>query len=137
MDETPLAVDQVEDVPPEAPPRDPEIEAGGKREAYQFGLNKEIRSWGTWLLVWGALSLIASGIFDASWGVLLIIIGIASFFVKDIAMLVVYAVTLAWAGIWNILSSFLDGSWAWGIFSVVQFYMAVRTFQVYARFRRA
>jgi hypothetical protein len=65
---------------------------------------------------------------------MLIVIGIASFFLKDVSLLVVYGVTMAWAAVWNLFSSYLDGTWTWAIFSLLQVYWAVRIFQGYARF---
>lgn len=142
MDDNPRTADNVGiDAPDitavEIPPVDPEVEKARQVEAFQADLRRETRSTGFWMLVWGVLSLVASGIFNASWGVMLIVIGIASFFIKDVALLVVYAVTMAWAAVWNLLSSYLDGTWTWAIFSLLQFYWAVRIFQGYARFRRA
>lgn len=142
MDENPrpadnAGIDAPDDTAEEIPSVDPEVEKAIKVEAFHADLNRETRSTGFWMLVWGGLSLVASGIFDASWGVMLIVIGIASFFLKDVAMLVVYAVTMAWAAVWNLLSSYLDGTWTWAIFSLFQAYWAVRIFQGYARFSRA
>ncbi len=85
MDENPrpadnAGIDVPDDTAEEIPSVDPEVEKAIKVEAFHADLNRETRSTGFWMLVWGGLSLVASGIFDASWGVMLIVIGIASFF---------------------------------------------------------
>jgi hypothetical protein len=136
MEEDLLSAEQAVGEPREPAPPDPEIENARIKEAFQASLSKETRSTGIWMLVWGGISLIASGFFNASWGLLLVAVGVASFFIKDVAMLVVYAITMAWAGIWNIFSSYLNGSWGWAIFSLIQFYWALRIFQNFYRFRR-
>ncbi|MDI7274626.1 MAG: hypothetical protein QME94_01470, partial [Anaerolineae bacterium] len=58
---------------------------------------REIRSWGFWLLGLGALHLVLSGFLSAPWGILLGVVGLASFIFHDSAMFVVYGTTLVWA----------------------------------------
>ena len=88
----------------------------------------EIRSWGFWSLGLGALHLITSGFLSAPWGILLIIVGLGSFFFRSASMFIIYAITLAWAGLSNLLS--LEAGWIF--FGLYQFYLAFRVFQ---RFR--
>jgi hypothetical protein len=94
---------------------------------------KEIRSWSYWSLGLGVLHLISSGFLNASWGILLILVGLASFYFRTAVMFVIYAVTLAWAALSNI-SSFNAG---WGFFALFQLYLAFTVFKQYRRFRQA
>lgn len=94
---------------------------------------REIRSWGFWMLGLGALHVFISGLFSASWGILLIVVGLASFYFRDAAMFVVYAVTLAWAGLSNLLSA----AGGWQVFALFQFFLVYAVIQQFRRFRRA
>lgn len=94
---------------------------------------KEIRSWAITLLILGALSLFASSLLSAPWGVLLIIVGLASFYFRSSDMMVVYGVTLAWAGVSNITS----GQIYWIGFALLQWFLTFRVFQKYIAFRNA
>jgi hypothetical protein len=94
---------------------------------------REIRSWALWLIVMGVIQVVASGVLNASWGILLIIVGLASFYFRDAAMFVVYSVTIAWAGVSNLLS----GSGMWQIFALVQAFFVYTILQQFRRFRRA
>lgn len=98
----------------------------------QEAVLKEIQSWGFVLLILGAVHIFASGFLNSSWGILLIVVGLASFYFRSSAMLVVYAVTLAWAGISNVMS----GEGGWIFFSLIQGYLAFRIFRQYFNFRR-
>ncbi len=89
---------------------------------------RDLRNWGWGLVVLGAIHLFTSGFLYSTWGVMLIVVGLASFFFKDAAMFVVYSITLAWAALSN-LTSFSPG---WGIFSILQ---VVWTVQVFRRFQ--
>ena len=93
---------------------------------------REIRSWGWWSLGLGALHLITSGFLSAPWGILLLLVGAASFLFREAAMFVVYGVTLAWAAISNILG----GQVTWIIAGLFQVYLAFRVFRQFSRFRR-
>jgi hypothetical protein len=94
---------------------------------------REIRSWGWWSLGLGTLHLITSGFLSAPWGVLLLVVGGASFLFRKAAMFVVYGVTLAWAAVSNILG----GQATWIIAGLFQIYLAFRVFRQFFRFRRA
>lgn len=106
-------------------------------EAQHEAMLKKIRSWAYWLLGIGAISLIASGFLDPSWGILLIVVGLASFLFKDAAMFVIYGITLIWAAIMNTIGGIDGQEWGWAAFSIIQVYIAVRTFMMHARFRKA
>jgi hypothetical protein len=91
---------------------------------------KEIRSWSLWLLGLGVLHIISAGFLNASWGILLIIVGLISFYYRTSSMFIIYVATLTWAALSNLKS--LESSWI--IFSLVQLFIAFRVFQQYRRF---
>lgn len=90
-----------------------------------------IMSWGRWSLGLGALHLFTSGFLSAPWGILLIMVGLGSFFFKTASMFVIYSITLAWAALSNLLSFEIT----WAAFSIYQFYLAYQVFQQYKLFR--
>jgi hypothetical protein len=94
---------------------------------------REIASWGRWLLFLGVVHLIGFDILNAPWGVLLLIVGASSFYFKEASIFVIYAVTLLWAAV----SNMLGGGTTWLIFGVFQVYLAVRVFMQFFRFRKA
>jgi hypothetical protein len=94
---------------------------------------KETRSWAISLLILGVISLLATGFLSAPWGILLIVVGLASFYFRSSAMMVVYAVTLVWAGISNLTS----GQAFWIGFAIIQAIMAFLVFRKFISFRKA
>ena len=79
-------------------------------------MRKDVRSWGIWSLGLGGLHVVASGFLSAGWGILLVIVGGGSFLFQDAAMYVIYATTLAWAAISNLMG----GAGSWIAQSIVQ-----------------
>lgn len=117
-----------------APSRDAEeapVQSAGPATDYQVML-KEIRSWGFWSLAWGVLHLIASGIFSAPWGLLLLVVGFGSLYFRTASMFIIYAVTLAWAA----LSNLMAGAGGWTVFALLQVIIALRVFWQFRRFRK-
>jgi len=104
-----------------------------KLMALQRTMSKDIRSWGKWLVGLGLFHLIAAGKLDASWGVMLILLGAMSFLFTSPSMYVLYAVTMAWAGITNMLG----GGWGWNIFALFQLYLAFKIGRQYYFFHKA
>jgi hypothetical protein len=98
----------------------------------QTAMLKQIRSWGIWSLILGTAHILASGFFSASWGILLLMIGLASFAFRTASMFIVYFVILAWVAFNNILS----GASGWMIFAMLQLYFAVSVFLQFRRFRQ-
>jgi len=94
---------------------------------------REIRSWGIWSLVLGALHLISAGFLSAPWGLLLLTVGLASFYIREPAMFVIYGVTLTWAAVSNITS----GQTSWIVFALLQLYLAFRVFRKFRLFRQS
>jgi len=107
--------------------------SGPDMAALQEAMSRDIRSWGKWLIGLGVLHLIAAGKLDASWGVMLVLLGAMSFLFTSPSMYVLYAVTMAWAGISNLLG---DG-WGWSIFALFQFYLTFKIARQYYFFRKA
>jgi hypothetical protein len=100
---------------------------------YESEITREIRSWAIPLIFLGVVHIFSSGFFSATWGITIILVGLASFYFRSFSMLVVYAVTLAWAGIGNALS----GEIAWIGFALLQGFLSFRTFQRFFHFRKA
>jgi hypothetical protein len=101
-----------------------------KLQADYAAMLKEIRSWAIWSLLLGVIQLISFGVLDSAWGVLLLIVGLASFFFHTSAMFIIFGVTLIWAAINN----FAGLQVVWIGFSLLQIYWAVRIFMAYRRF---
>jgi hypothetical protein len=94
---------------------------------------RETRGWGTGLLVLGVMQLTGMRDLDPTWGVLLIVVGAASFLFRSATMLPVYGVLLCWA----MISNLSTGNWYWMAFGVLQAFLAFRTFQGFRLLRRA
>lgn len=107
---------------------------GGSNEtaaAYDY-LLREVRSWGFWSLGLGFLHIFTAGFLNASWGILLIVVGLLSFYFRAASMFVVYGTTIAWAAVSNLLS----GQGGWALFALFQLYLAFRLFRQFFLFRR-
>jgi hypothetical protein len=92
---------------------------------------RENRNWGIILLVLGAIQLFTSE-FQNTWAILLVIVGLGSFYFHSPAIFVTYATTMAWAAISNALS----GSGGWLFFSLLQVYFTYSIFRQYLQFRK-
>jgi len=93
---------------------------------------KEVRSWGYWSLGLGVVHLLVSGL-SGTWGVVLLLVGLASFIFHEPSMFVVYAITLAWVA----LSNMMSGQIGWIAFAAVQLFLAFRVFRKHAHFQKA
>ncbi|MGC1375913.1 MAG: hypothetical protein WA821_06820 [Anaerolineales bacterium] len=96
-------------------------------------MQRELRSWSIWLLVLGVIQMVAAGGFS-SWGLLLIGVGLASFYFREPAMFIIYAATIAWAGISNF---FYGSATTWNIFALFQLYLTYAVFKQFQRFQKA
>ena len=83
------------------------------------------------MLVLGVIHIFMSDFLSADWGVTIIIVGLASFFFRSSAMMVVYGVTLAWAGVSNVLT----GRTVWIGFALLQWFLAFRVFRRFFQYR--
>ena len=95
-------------------------------------MQRELRSWSFTLLFIGVAQLIAAGGFS-SWGLLLIGLGLASFYFREAPMFIIYAVTVARAGLDNVFS----GNTIWIGFGLMQGYWTYQLVQQFRRFQRA
>ena len=93
---------------------------------------KEIRSWGYWCLFLGVLHIALYGRLSPQWGILLILVGLASFYFRNASIFIIYAVTMLWAA----FSNFLGFTIIWVIFAIVQVYFSIRIFMSYQRYSK-
>ncbi len=137
MNELPMPDDEVRAPTDHLVPNDPLEAARRANVENRFqAMLKEIRTSAFWLIGVGVVSIVASGFLSAAWGILLVVVGLASFFIKDAALFVVYGVTLAWAAISNALGGIHGQGWGWAAFSLLQIYLVIRVFRDYRGFRR-
>ena len=94
-------------------------------------MKKNIRSWGFWLIGIGVVSMVLSFVLDPSWGLMLLIVGISSFYFCESAMFVVYGSILAWAAISNLMAGPL-----WAVFAVFQGILAFKVFRQFGKYRK-
>lgn len=85
---------------------------------------KQIKSWRNTQIGLGVIHLIGGGFLNSPWGVVLILIGLASWVFPAPAMFVLYAVTLIWVGVRNLLG----GTGGWILFSFYQMYIGIKVF---------
>ena len=103
---------------------DPDILAETDTSVLQQALEKELRSWSVSLAFWGVMSFAFAGL-NSAWGILLFLVAGLAFVFKDAAMFVVFAVTLAWAGITNATTLQAAGI----IFGLIQLVLAAQVFR--------
>lgn len=100
-------------------------------------MRKSIRSWAWVQLLFGILSFALAGTLSAPWGVIQILIGLASFyFYSDYVMFIVYAGAFAWAAVTNLLAGALSGS-AWAFGGILQVWWAFQNYQLFVTYRKA
>lgn len=92
---------------------------------------RELRSWQLWLVVIAIGQMVAAKGFSP-WGGLLIVVALASLYFAEAGMFAIFLVTVAWAGISNLLS----GTGIWGGMAILQFFMAFQIFKQFQRFLR-
>ncbi|MBN1373014.1 MAG: hypothetical protein JW987_13840 [Anaerolineaceae bacterium] len=112
---------------PAAPFRQPDA------SLLEMAMRRDIRSWGSWMIVMGIISFVSAGFLDSAWGILLVVVGLGSLIFRTPALYIVYGVTLVWAAVNNALGS--SGTWA--VFALVQLVMAVQTFGQFRKFNQA
>jgi hypothetical protein len=93
----------------------------------------DIRQWGRALLFLGVIHLIASGLLNSSWGVILVVVGLLSFLFQTSSMYVIYGIVLGWAAVTNALS----GETVWILLALFQLYLTVQIFRSFFRYRKA
>jgi hypothetical protein len=116
-----------------APPEAVAAERSAHEQVYA-AMRRQLRSWGLWQTALGALHLVAAGTFDASWGIMLIAVGLSSFWFRSAAMFVVYATTLIWAALSNLTGAAAGGNTGWLGFGLIQVYFAYRVWRQFRAF---
>jgi len=91
----------------------------------------DVKSWGRWMLGLGVLHLLVNKFLDPAWGILLILVGIPTFFVQSASLYVIFALTLLWAAFGNALSG-----WGGAAFALFQVYLAWKVFRKYRAMRK-
>lgn len=91
-------------------------------------MQRELRSWSLWLFIMGAFQMIAAKGFS-SWGALLILVGLSALYFNEAPMFIVFATTVAWAGINNLMA----GEARWIGYAIFQ---AILVVQIARQFRR-
>ncbi|MGD9139962.1 MAG: hypothetical protein PVJ42_00315 [bacterium] len=94
-------------------------------------MKKNIRSWGFWLVGIGIVSMVLSFLLDPSWGLMLMVVGLSSFYFCESSMFVVYGSILAWAAVSNLMAGTL-----WAVFAVFQAILAFKVFRQYGKWRK-
>jgi hypothetical protein len=96
---------------------------------------KNFRSWAGISLVLGGISVIASRIFDAGWGIVLIIIAVLSWKARIPGMFAVYAVIMAWAAFTDLVAGLSGGEWWWLRLGLMQVFWTVAIVKQYRKYR--
>ncbi len=91
---------------------------------------RKIRSWGLILFGIGLFHLFASGILNAPWEIILVVVGLAAMLFKSSVIFIVYAVGLIWAVVPNI-ATFHP---LWMLLGIGQLYMAIRITRDFIKF---
>lgn len=96
-------------------------------------MQKEIRSWRGALIFFGVIDLLSSWSLDPSWGITLLIVAIASRYIREAPIFIVIAGIMALLALNNI--SGFDSFWL--IFGGYQLYLSVRIFRKFKYFHQA
>lgn len=106
-----------------------EVEVSASLE-YQK-IQAEIASWGRTSIFFAVLQVLAFGLLGASWGMTLLLVGLMSFWIREVAMFVIYAVVLAWVAFNNISAA---GFGVWTFFGLYQMVLAYRVFRKFNQY---
>jgi hypothetical protein len=96
-----------------------------------LSVKKDIQGWGKALIFIGILSFIFSGFLDFLWGVILVILGIISFFILEPAMYIIFGCVIIMLGIINSLTT----STGWSVYSLFQFIIGFFILRSYFNYR--
>lgn len=94
-------------------------------------MKKDIRSWGFWLVGIGIVSMVLSFMLDPSWGLILMLVGLSSFYFSESPMFIVYGSLLSWAAVTNLMGGTLGV-----IFAVFQVIIAFKIFRQYGKWNK-
>ncbi len=96
-------------------------------------LHHHIRMWRWWLVAVGVVQVVLGSILGMPWGVVLVVIGGASFAAHEAVLLVVYSIVVLGSAVVNVSSL----HWAWALFALVQTGYGVQMLRCYARHHAA
>ena len=94
------------------------------------GLVNDVRSWGRWSLGWAVVNMIISS-FSSPFGLLLLVVGLASFYFYSASMFIVFGIVYLWAAVFNL---FVGGALSY-VFSIILIISAVQAYRSYFRYR--
>lgn len=97
----------------------------------QVLLEKDLKGWCRALILIGIISLLVPNFLSPVWGVILIILGILTFFIIEPAMYLVFSSIIIMLGISNSITS----SVGWSIFSVIQIIIGFYIFKSYFNYK--
>lgn len=95
---------------------------------------KDLGSWGVALIVMGVLHFVLAGFLEPLWGVVLIIIGVLALTIRERGMFLVIGGGLLVAGIWNIVTSLIEGGGGWTIYGALQLWWGVKEMSKFGRY---
>ena len=96
-------------------------------------LHRELRMWRWWLVMVGVVQVVLGSMLGMPWGVVLVLIGGASFAAHEAVLLVVYSILLLGSAVVNVSSL----HWGWALFALVQTGYAVPMLRCYVRHHAA
>jgi hypothetical protein len=104
---------------------------GDKTHPEREGMLPALKKWGIWFLGLGIVHLISPLSLSIPGGIVMVLIGLASFILKSPAMFVVFAASIGLSAVMNLTSGGLD----WGVFGLIQIYMTIRTLGEFRQYR--
>lgn len=110
----------------------PRAAAAAATTETQSALRRELRSWSFALLILGVFQIVSAQSLSP-WGIVLIGVGLASFYFHSAPLFIVYAVIVGWASLQNLLYADL----LWNGFALLQAYWSFRLVQQFRRFHPA
>jgi hypothetical protein len=88
------------------------------------------------MVIWGVVSIVVSSALDPTWGIVLIVIGVLSWFIKVPAMFVIYSVFLIGAAVSNGIAAVTGvGIW-WLALSLFQVIISFTIIRAYRKYRK-
>jgi membrane-bound ClpP family serine protease len=113
----------------------------GKEEIDNSEINSYCRNFGIVIIILGIIHFIASQSLDASWGVLLILVGIFALLFRKRSTIIIFGITLVIVGFMNILTNIFENyssnNIKWLIFGIFQFYWGITEFIKYKKVKES
>lgn len=116
------------------PPLPPTVDALVQTVVCEYAaLHRELRMWRWWMVAVGVVQVVLGSMLGMPWGVVLVLIGGASFAAHEAVLLMVYSIVLLGSAAVNVSSL----HWGWAVFALVQTGYAVPMLRCYARHHAA